>query len=89
MKKEGFYRLVYPNGSVGLGETSAHEACMKCIDHALKYNKDAHIYYVTLRINDDDTEDEVISEELIFSYNIEKINSVERQRRKYALTTEW
>ena len=87
-RKEGFYKLVNKDRSLGLGETDAHEACMQCVQWALQYKKDAHVYYVVLRVNDK-KDDEVISEELIFSYNIEKIHSVESLRRKYNLTTEW
>jgi len=87
-RKQGFYKLVNKDRSLGLGETSAHEACMQCVQWALEYKKDAHVYYVVLRINNGKKDDEVISEELIFSYNIEKIHSVESQRRLFNLTTE-
>jgi hypothetical protein len=71
-KTEGFFKLVNHRSSIGLGDLkSAHEACMQCIQLALSEKRDASVYYVLL-----DT-DKIISEELIFSYNIERIKQLE------------
>jgi hypothetical protein len=73
-KTEGFLKLVNRKSSRGLGDLkSAHEACMQCIQLALSEKMDASVYYAVLDVKTN----KVISEELIFSYNIERIRQVE------------
>jgi len=80
-EKEGFFKIVNYRSSLGLGLTSAHEACMQCVNLALSERRNASAYYVVLDVESNTQ----ISEELIFSYNIEKVDEVERQKRQYAL----
>lgn len=75
-KKEGFFILKNNRSGRGLGDlTSTHEACMQCIQLALSERKNASVYYAILDVKSN----EVISEELIFSYNIERIMEVEEE----------
>ena len=73
-KTEGFFILRNQRSGRALGDLkSAHEACMQCIQLALSEKTNASVYYATLDVKSN----KVISEELIFSYNIERIMQVE------------
>ena len=73
-KKEGFFIIKNHRSGRALGDLkSAHEACMQCIQLALSEKRNASAYYAILDVKSN----EVISEELIFSYNIERIMQVE------------
>jgi len=73
-KTEGFFILRNQRSGRALGDLkSAHEACMQCIQLALSEKTNASVYYAILDVKSN----KVISEELIFSYNIERIMQVE------------
>jgi len=73
-KTEGFFILRNHRSGRALGDLkSAHEACMQCIQLALSEKTNASVYYAILDVKSN----KVISEELIFSYNIERIMQVE------------
>lgn len=86
VKKQSYFDLRYHRGSMALGNTSGHEACMKCVQEALSYRKNCYVYYVVWDENKE--EDYIISETLVFSYEIEKVDAAEVERRTFELTTE-